>query len=94
MQCGKSDKDELTSISKPHAHLHSMKKTHVKFQNNRYKTVKEVALTRGNHCLYIGGEKLLAKPHAHPHTMRKIHATFQKDRYTTVRGIALSRHLG
>ena len=43
----------------PHTHPHTMKKTHAKFQNNRYKTVRRVALTRSTHCLYIEGEKWL-----------------------------------
>ena len=50
-------KNDLTIISKPHAHFHTMKKTYAKFQNDRYKTVKGVALTRGIHCPYIEGEK-------------------------------------
>ena len=53
----KSDKNDLTIISKPHAHPHTMKKSYAKFQNDRYKTVRGVALTRGTHCLYIEGEK-------------------------------------
>ena len=104
-QCGKSDND-LTIISKPYAHPHTMKKTYAKFQNNRYKTVRGVALTRGTHCLYIEGEKWLSsqcgksdknvltiipKPYAHPHTMKKTHATFQNNEYKTVRGFALTR---
>ena len=44
----------------PHAHPHTMKKTHAKFQNNWYKTVRGVALTRDTHCLYIQGEKWLS----------------------------------
>ena len=40
-------KNNLTIISKPHAHPHTMKKTYAKFQINRYKTVRGVALTRG-----------------------------------------------
>ena len=43
--CEKSDKNNLTIISKPHAQSHTRKKTHAKFQNNRYKTVRGVALT-------------------------------------------------
>ena len=53
----KVTKNVLTIIPKPHAHPHTMKKTQAKFQNNRYKTVREVALTRGTHSLYIEGEK-------------------------------------
>ena len=50
-------KKDLTIISKPHAHPHAMKKTHARFQNNRYKTVRGVALTRGTNCIYIKSEK-------------------------------------
>ena len=50
-------KKNLTITSKPHAHPHTMKKMHAKFHNNRYKTVRGVALTRGTNCLYIKGEK-------------------------------------
>ena len=49
----KVTKHVLTVIPKPHAHPHAMKKTHAKFQNNQYKTVRGVSLTRGTHCLYI-----------------------------------------
>ena len=40
--------DGVSSVanSKPHAHLHTMKKAYAKFQNDRYKTVRGVALTR------------------------------------------------
>ena len=79
-----------------------MKKTHAKFQNNRYKSVRGVALTRCTHCLYIEVKqkvhtveivtknKLTAnKPHAHLHTTKKTHAKFQNDRYKTVKGVEL-----
>ena len=33
-------------MSKPHAHTHTMKQTHAKFQNDWYKTVRGVVLTR------------------------------------------------
>ena len=52
----KVKKNDLTIISKSHAHPYTMKKTHAKFHNNRYKTVRGVALTRGPNCLYIKGE--------------------------------------
>ena len=52
----KVTKNVLTLILKPHAHSHTTKKTYVKFQDDRYKTVGGVALTRGTHCLYIEGE--------------------------------------
>ena len=45
-QCGKSEKKSLIIITKPYAHPHTMKKTHAKFQNDRYKTVRGVGLTR------------------------------------------------
>ena len=44
--CGRSDKNNLKIISKPHAYLQTMSKTPVKFQRNRHKTVREVAHTR------------------------------------------------
>ena len=50
-------KNDLTILSKIHAHPHTMKKTYAKFQNDRYKTVRGVALTRNTHCLYIEDEK-------------------------------------
>ena len=55
----KVTKNDLTfiSISKTHAHPHTMKKTHAKFQNDLYKTVRGVALTRGTHCLYTESEE-------------------------------------
>ena len=49
----KVTKNVLTIIPKPHAHPHTMKKKQAMFQNNQYKTVRGVALTRGTHCLYI-----------------------------------------
>ena len=96
-------KNNLTITSKQHAHPHTMRKTHAKFYNNRYKTVRGVVLTRGTNCLYIKGEKwlssqcgksennltIMSKPHAHPHTMKKTYAKFQNDRYKTVRGVVL-----
>ena len=101
----KSDKNDLAIIYKPHAYPHTMTKTHAQFQNDRYKTVRGVVLTRGTHCQNFEGEKWLSsqygktdknkltiiyKPHAHPHTMMKTHAKFQNDRYKTVRGVALT----
>ena len=53
----KVTKHDLTIIAKPHAHPHTMKRTHAKFHNHWYKTVRGAAFTRGTHCLYIGGEK-------------------------------------
>ena len=53
----KVKKNNLTITSKPHVHPHTMKKMHIKFHNNRYKTVRGVALTRGTNCLYMKGEK-------------------------------------
>ena len=53
----KVTKNILTIIPKPHAHPNTMKKTYAKFQKDRYKTVRGVALTRGTHCLYTESEK-------------------------------------
>ena len=41
--CEKSDKNNLRIIFKPHAYFPTMAKTSVKFQKNRYKTVKGCA---------------------------------------------------
>ena len=75
---GKSDKKCSPILPKPYAHLHTMKKTHAKFENNQYKTARGIALTRDTHCLYIEftmWKKLtiISKPHAHLHTMMKTH---------------------
>ena len=91
----------LTCISSYHE-----KKTYAKIHNDRYKTVRGVALTRGTQYLYSKvkffcffnfamwkrNKKLIIifKPRAHPHSMKKIHATFQNDRYKSVRGVALT----
>ena len=56
----KKVKNNLTITSKPNAHPHTMKKMHAKFHNNRYKTVRGVALTGGTNYLYITGEKWLS----------------------------------
>ena len=58
-QCGKT-KNNLTIISKPHAHPHTMEKTHAKIHNNWYKTVRGVVLISGTQCLYIEGENWLS----------------------------------
>ena len=82
-----------------------MKKTYAKFQNDRYKIVRGIALIRGAHCLYNEGEhdfhnaekvtknvpRIIPKSHAHPYTMKKTRAKFQNDQYKTVRGVALTR---
>ena len=106
-QCGKVTKNVLTILPKPHAHPYTVKKTHAKFQNNQYKTVRGVVLTGGTHCLYteVKNDKvnnvekvtknnltITFEAHAHLHTMTKTHAKFQKDRYKTIRGVALTRH--
>ena len=49
---GKVKKNNLTITSKSHAHPQTMKKTHAKFHNNWYKTVRGVALTSGT-IVYI-----------------------------------------
>ena len=80
-----------------------MNNTYAKFQNNRYKNVRVVALTKGTHCLYIEGKNdqvhnvekvtkndltMIFKPHVHSHTMKITYAKFQSNRYKTVRGVA------
>ena len=50
-------KNNLTLISKPHAHPHTMKKTPAKIQNDQYKTVRGVALTR--HKVNVDGLGLM-----------------------------------
>ena len=42
----KVTKNDLTIISETYEHPHTMKKTHAKFQNDWYKTVRGAALTR------------------------------------------------
>ena len=42
----KVTKNNLTVISKPHGHPHTVKKTAAKFQKDPYKTVRGVALTK------------------------------------------------
>ena len=42
----KVTKNNLTIISKPHSHFHTMKKIHAKFQNGRHTTVRGAPLTR------------------------------------------------
>ena len=44
--CGKSDKNNLKILSKPHTYLQTMFKSLVKFQRNQHKTVGGVAHTR------------------------------------------------
>ena len=102
----KVTKNDLTIISIPHTHPHTIRKTHAKFQNDRYKTVRSVAFKRGTLCLYIQCEKWLSsqcgksdkndltitsKRHVHPYIMKKTHAKVQNDRYKTVRGVVLTR---
>ena len=43
--CGKSNKNNVSIISKPHAYFQTMYKSLVKFQRNRHKTVGGVAHT-------------------------------------------------
>ena len=50
-------KNDLTIISKPNAHPHTVMKIHANFHNYWYKTVR-VELTRGTNRLYIEDEKI------------------------------------
>ena len=75
-----------------------MKKTYAKFQINRYKTVRGVALTRGTHCLYTEGEKWISSQcgkvtkmfqqlyqnHMHILIPWRKQAKFQNNRFKTV----------
>ena len=58
--------NNLTIISKPHAHPHTMKKTPAKFQKDGYKTVIGVAHTHGK-CWWMDrqtdGQKLACLSH-------------------------------
>ena len=58
-QCGKSDKKWSNNCIQTIYTSSHHEKTYAKFQNDMYKTVRGVALTRGTHCLYIVGEKWL-----------------------------------
>ena len=51
----KVKRNNLIITSKQHAHPHSIK--NAKFILIGTKTVRGIALTRGNNCLYIKGEK-------------------------------------
>ena len=55
--CGKSDKNNLRIISKPHAYLQTTYKTSVKFQKNQYKTVGGVAHTRYPLSIHFDSKK-------------------------------------
>ena len=93
-------------MSNPHAHPHTMRKTHAKFENNWYKTVRGVALTRDTHCLYNQGEKWLSSQcrksdknwsnnYVHPTCTSSYHVEntckFQNNGWKSVRGVALTR---
>ena len=99
-------KIDPTTMSNPHAHPHTMKKTRAKFQNSWYKTVRGIALTRDSLCLYNQGEKWLSwqcrksdKNWSNNYVQstctssyhEKTRAKFQNSWYKTVRGIALTR---
>ena len=109
-QCGKNDKKKKKNWSDSYIQITTTssyhEEKHAKFHNDRYKTVRGVALTRGTHCLYIEDEKwlssqcgksdknnqtIISKPYAHSHTMKKLLAKFHNNRYKTVRGVALTR---
>ena len=56
--CGKSPKNSLRIISKPHAYFQTMFKSLVKFQRNWHKTVGGVAHTRYPLYIYFDGKTL------------------------------------
>ena len=71
------------------------------FQNDRYKTERGDALTKGTHCLHTESEKwlkvtkhdlpIISKSYSHTHTTKKTYAKFQNDRNKTVTGVTLLR---
>ena len=94
-------------MSKQYAHLHTMAKTSVKFQNDWPKTVGGLALTRHPLTIRVLGKKTtkltkqkklkknlrtMSKQYAHLHTMAKTSVKFQNDWPKTVGGLALTRH--
>ena len=81
-------------MSKQYAHLHTMGKTSVKFQNDWPKTVGGVALTRHPLTIRVLGKnwlslqsgkswkkslRIMSKQYAHLHTMAKTSVKFQND---------------
>ena len=58
--CSQCKKGKKKVINELHAHPLTMKKTHAKFHNDWYKTVRGVMLTRGTHRLYTEGENWLS----------------------------------
>ena len=79
-------------------------KPYAKFQNDRYRPVRGVPLTRSTHCLYIEGEKWLFtwkkwQKCSNNYTqntctfsyMKRTYAKFQNNGYKTVRGVALTK---
>ena len=59
----KVTKNDLTIISKPHAHAHPHTipwRKHMQSYKTIGTTLRGVRLTRGTHCLYIEGEKWLS----------------------------------
>ena len=95
-------------MSKQYAHLHTMAKTSVKFQNDWPKTVGRVALMRHPLTIRVLGLKLtkltkrkklkkknlriMSKQYARLHTMAKTSVKFRNDWPKTVGGVALTRH--
>ena len=96
-------------MSKQYAHLYTMAKISVKFQNDWPKTVGGVALTRHPLTIRVLGKKktkltkrkklkkknlrIMSKQYAHLHAMAKTSVKFQNDWQKTVGGVALTSQL-
>ena len=74
-----------------------MTKPPVKFQNNRHKTVGEVAPEKwlSSKCEKSDNINLriISNPHAHLQTMTKTPVKFSKDRHKSVEGVAHKMYL-
>ena len=81
----KVTKNDLTVISKSHAHTHTMKKTHAKFLNDRYNTVEELHSQEVSTVYMLSVKNdyvhnvekvtkkaltIISKQYAHSHTMK------------------------
>ena len=96
-------------MSKQYAHLYTMAKTSVKFENDWPKTVGGVAPTRHPLTIRVLGKKrlssqsgkswkkknlrIISKQYAHLHAMAKTSVKFQNDWPKTVGGVALTSQL-
>ena len=104
--CGKSNKNNLRIISKPHVYLQTMYKSLVKFQRNRQKTAGGVGHTRYPLSIHFDSKnvqiaekvtknnlRIISKLHAYLQTMTKTSVKFRKNRHKTVGGVAHTRYI-